>query len=66
MAIIELWLDLLRRQYNYRLSERFLWWQENRCPINACPLIMPIPLVVKKSRKIITENSFLSALWSSY
>ncbi len=43
VAVIELWLDLLRWQYNYRLSERFSWWEENRCPVNACPLIMPIP-----------------------
>ncbi|NEP45512.1 MAG: IS200/IS605 family element transposase accessory protein TnpB [Okeania sp. SIO2H7] len=43
IATIELWLDLLRRQYNYRLGERFSWWEENRCPVNACPLIMPIP-----------------------
>ncbi|WP_367267708.1 RNA-guided endonuclease InsQ/TnpB family protein [Okeania sp. SIO2C9] len=43
IATIELWLELLRRQYNYRLGERFSWWSENRCPVNACPLIMPIP-----------------------
>jgi putative transposase len=43
IATIELWLELLRRQYNYRLDERFSWWEENRCPVNACPLIMPIP-----------------------
>ncbi|NEQ74385.1 MAG: transposase [Okeania sp. SIO2C9] len=42
VSTIELWLDLLRRQYNYRLGERFSWWSENRCPVNACPLIMPI------------------------
>ncbi|NET15673.1 MAG: transposase [Okeania sp. SIO1H6] len=34
---------MLRRQYNYRLGERFSWWSENRCPVNACPLVMPIP-----------------------
>ncbi|GGA33872.1 transposase [Okeania sp. KiyG1] len=43
LATIEMWLELLRRQYNYRLGERFSWWQENRCPVNACPLVMPIP-----------------------
>ncbi|NEO52049.1 MAG: transposase [Okeania sp. SIO3B5] len=43
VSTIELWLDLLRRQYNYRLGERFSWWEENRCPVNACPLVMPIP-----------------------
>ncbi|NER02646.1 MAG: transposase [Okeania sp. SIO3C4] len=43
ITTIELWLELLRRQYNYRLGERFSWWSENRCPVNACPLVMPIP-----------------------
>ncbi|NEO54539.1 MAG: transposase [Okeania sp. SIO3B5] len=43
LATIEMWLELLRRQYNYRLEERFSWWSENRCPVNACPLVMPIP-----------------------
>ncbi|NET11752.1 MAG: IS200/IS605 family element transposase accessory protein TnpB [Okeania sp. SIO1H6] len=43
IATIELWLELLRRQYNYRLGEKFSWWSENRCPVNACPLVMPIP-----------------------
>ena len=43
IATIELWFELLRRQYNYRLGERFSWWEENRCPVNACPLITPIP-----------------------
>ncbi|NEO56114.1 MAG: helix-turn-helix domain-containing protein [Okeania sp. SIO3B5] len=43
VSTIELWLDLLRRQYKYRLGERFSWWSENRCQINSCPLIMPTP-----------------------
>ena len=42
MATIEMWLELLRRQYNYRLGERFSWWEENRCPVNAWPLVIPI------------------------
>lgn len=41
-AQMETWLDLLRRQYNYRLRERFDWWEYNRCPINACPLVCSI------------------------
>ncbi|MGL6341386.1 MAG: RNA-guided endonuclease InsQ/TnpB family protein [Waterburya sp.] len=32
------WLNLLRRQYNYRLGQRFSWWQETRTPVNSCPL----------------------------
>jgi putative transposase len=41
-AQMERWLDLLRRQYNYRLALRFRWWEENRCPVNACPLVCSI------------------------
>jgi putative transposase len=37
------WLDLLRRQYNYRLGERFNWYEQNRCDLNACPLICHLP-----------------------
>ena len=37
------WLNLLRRQYNYRLGERFNWWEQNRCDVNACPLICHLP-----------------------
>jgi len=40
---MEHWLELLRKQYNYRLAERFNWWQQNRCDINACPLICHLP-----------------------
>lgn len=39
---MESWLNLLRMQYNWRLAERFKWWDENRCPINACPLVCSI------------------------
>lgn len=38
-ATIDQWLELARRQYNYRLAERFNWYEQNRCDINACPLI---------------------------
>jgi len=36
------WLDMLRHQYNWLLSERFDWWEYNRCPVNACPLTCSI------------------------
>jgi putative transposase len=38
-ATVDNWLELCRRQYNYRLAERFNWYEQNRCDINACPLI---------------------------
>ena len=41
-AQMETWLNLLRMQYNYRLRERFDWWDYNRCSINVCPLTCSI------------------------
>jgi putative transposase len=42
-VMIDHWLELARRQYNYRLAERFNWWEQNRCNVNACPLICHLP-----------------------
>ncbi|BAZ25507.1 ISSoc10, orfB transposase [Kalymmatonema gypsitolerans NIES-4073] len=42
-STIDQWLELGRRQYNYRLAERFNWYEQNRCDINACPLICHLP-----------------------
>lgn len=36
------WLERLRCQYNWMLADRFDWWEMNRCPINACPLVASI------------------------
>ncbi len=38
IALMDEWLELLRKQYNYRLAERFHWWEQNRCAVNACSL----------------------------
>jgi transposase len=37
LATIAAHLELYRKQYNYRLGERFNWWESTRTPINACP-----------------------------
>jgi putative transposase len=42
-STIHLWMELCRRQYNYRLGERFNWWEQNRCDVNSCPLICHLP-----------------------
>jgi len=44
-AIMIEWLNLCRRQYNYRLSQQYRWWEATRTPINSCPLnvsVVPI------------------------
>ncbi|MCC5601432.1 RNA-guided endonuclease InsQ/TnpB family protein [Nostoc favosum] len=40
---IDRWLSMLCSQYNYLLADRFNWYEQNRCPINACPLICYLP-----------------------
>ena len=39
---MERWLDMLRCQYNYLLADRYDWWEMNRTPVNACPLVCSI------------------------
>jgi putative transposase len=40
---IDRWLAMLCAQYNYLLADRFEWYERNRSPINACPLVCHIP-----------------------
>ncbi|NJS11913.1 MAG: transposase, partial [Microcoleus sp. CSU_2_2] len=40
---IDRWLSMLCAQYNYLLADRFNWYEQNRSPINACPLVCYLP-----------------------
>lgn len=40
---IDRWLAMLCAQYNYLLADRFDWYERNRSPINACPLLCHLP-----------------------
>ena len=40
---IDRWLSMLCAQYNFLLADRFNWYEQNRCPINACPLVCHLP-----------------------
>lgn len=39
IATFEHWLEWCRRQYNYRLAERFNWYEQNRCDVDRCSII---------------------------
>jgi len=39
-ALIDNTLDMLRCQYNYQLAQRFNWYEQNRCPIDRCSLLV--------------------------
>ncbi len=34
---------MLCSQYNYLLADRFNWYEQNRSPVNACPLVCYLP-----------------------
>ena len=42
------WLRTSQYWYNRMLSERFDWWEQNRCAVNACPLLCHLPAVKEK------------------
>lgn len=41
-------LEMLRYQYNYLLAQRFDWYEQNRSPIDRCPLICHLPQLKDK------------------
>ncbi|NER47977.1 MAG: transposase [Symploca sp. SIO1A3] len=43
VAKIDRWLSMLCAQYNYLLTDRFNWYEQNRSPVNACPLVCHLP-----------------------
>jgi putative transposase len=39
VAILETWLEMLRRHFNYALGQRFDWLRRTRCQIDRCSLV---------------------------
>ena len=37
------WLRICQYWYNRQLGDRFDWWEENRSPVDACPLVTYLP-----------------------
>jgi putative transposase len=54
-------LEMLRYQYNYLLAQRFDWYEQNRCPVDRCPLICHIPQL-KESPNYYTQKASLVQL----
>ena len=58
-AIIANWLELARRQYNYRLAERLNWFEATRTPLNACPLnvsVLPVDRIYENIPEFRTQT----------
>ena len=54
-------LELLRCQYNYLLAQRFDWHEQNRCPLDRCPLICQIP-ELKEQPNYYSQKASLTQL----
>ena len=39
VAVMDTWLEMLRRHFNYALSQRYDWLRRTRCQIDRCSLI---------------------------
>ncbi|MCL6753969.1 helix-turn-helix domain-containing protein [Nostoc sp. CCCryo 231-06] len=40
---LNLWLRTCQYWYNRQIGDRFDWWENNRSPVNACPLVTALP-----------------------
>ncbi|MGG6267425.1 RNA-guided endonuclease InsQ/TnpB family protein [Leptolyngbya sp. AN03gr2] len=40
---LNLWLRICQYWYNRQLGDRFDWWEKNRSPVDACPLVVSLP-----------------------
>lgn len=45
---LNLWLRICQYWYNRQLRDRFDWWEMNRSPVDACPLICHLPELREK------------------
>ncbi|GET42840.1 RNA-guided endonuclease InsQ/TnpB family protein [Microseira wollei] len=58
---LNLWLRICRYWFNRQLGDRFDWWECNRSPINACPLVTHLPQLRDKPN-YYTQKKYLPAL----
>ena len=52
IATFQNWLELCRRQYNFRLGQRFDWYEATRSRADACPLVASIVSVEEAYKNI--------------
>ncbi|NEO78359.1 transposase [Moorena sp. SIO4G3] len=74
IAIMERWLELLRRHWNYALGQRLDWLNRTRCPIDRCSIVreaigeVPEPVnyytqqsALKETKKLFPEYKLIYA-----
>ncbi len=53
-------LRVCRYWYNRMLGERLDWWEQNRCPVNSCPLICHLPELKERPNYYNQKNQLPS------
>ncbi len=61
-SIMDNTLDMLRCQYNYQLAQRFDWYEQNRCSIDRCSLIICHIHELKAQPNRFSEQATLAEL----
>lgn len=57
---LDRWIELCRRQYNYRLGERFDWYEATRSQANACSLLHTVTQSIDQVYRNIPEFKILT------
>lgn len=57
------WLRVCQYWYNRQLGDRFAWWEQNRCCVNACPLICYLP-ELRNNPNYYSQKKYLPELKS--
>jgi len=58
---LNLWLRICQYWFNRQLGDRFDWWEYNRSPVNACPLVTHLPELRHKPN-YYSQNKYLQNL----
>jgi putative transposase len=58
---MNLWLRTCQYWYNRQLGDRFSWWDCNRAPVDACPLVTHLPELRNKPN-YYTQKKYLPDL----
>ncbi|WP_353812996.1 helix-turn-helix domain-containing protein [Moorena sp. SIO1G6] len=62
IAIMERWLELLRRHWNYALGQRLDWLNRTRCSIDRCSIVREAIGEVPEPVNYYTQQSALKVL----
>ena len=58
---LNLWLRICQYWYNRQLGDRFDWWEQNRTPVDSCPLVCHLPQL-RSAPNFYSQKKYLPSL----